>query len=751
MIAFKPHLEPFVIQDEAVYLVSERGVAAVQGELAAALAPLLDGTRAAEQVVGELADRYPAERVRRALDQLVRAGRVGETHAAGAGDRQTAAYWELAGLDGHRAAGRIAAGLVRLEGHGEVELASFEQALAAAGLVPTRASSTPAAPALALVVCDDYLQPMLAQVNAGALASGRPWLLARPAGSVIWVGPLFRPGETGCWRCLEHRLSANRQALSYLQTRLGRQTPPVTAGRLPLTVQLGAQLAALEAARFVAGVPAGEAAVLTFDTLSMTQERHTLVRRPQCPGCGDPTLVADSARRPIAFASRPKSFTADGGHRAHSPEEVLERYGRQVSPITGVVTNLTRFTAAPPPLKVYTAGQNLARQVDQLGSLRTSLRSLSCGKGMSDTQARASAICESIERYSGVFQGDEARITASFSELRDDAIHPDRCLLYSEAQYRERAAWNARGSGFSFVTEPLDDDTRVEWSPVWSVTRGRTRWLPTSYLYYGYPRPAGSGLPVADSNGNAAGTSLEDAALQGFLELVERDSVALWWYNRVRRPAIDLDSFADPYVHELRATYASLGRDVWALDLTSDFGIPAVGAFSRRTGREVEDILIAFGAHLDPRIALLRALTEMNQFLPAVIHSAGDGRTGYGADDQELVRWWSTATLANQPYLLSDPDLPARTPASWPRLAGDDLAEDLALAGRLVSERGLEMLVLDQTRPDIGLPVVKVIVPGMRHFWARLAPGRLYDVPAALGWLPAPTAETALNPIPIFI
>ena len=45
----------------------------------------------------------------------------------------------------------------------------------------------------------------------------------------------------------------------------------------------------------------------------------------------------------------------------------------------------------------------------------------------------------------------------------------------------------------------------------------------------------------------------------------------------------------------------------------------------------------------------------------------------------------------------------------------------------------MEMLVLDQTRPDIGLPVVKVIVPGMRQFWARFAPGRLFDVPVALG------------------
>ena len=48
------------------------------------------------------------------------------------------------------------------------------------------------------------------------------------------------------------------------------------------------------------------------------------------------------------------------------------------------------------------------------------------------------------------------------------------------------------------------------------------------------------------------------------------------------------------------------------------------------------------------------------------------------------------------------------------------------------------------------MPVVKVIVPGMRHFWSRFAPGRLYDVPVKLGWLPAPLTEEQLNPIMIF-
>ena len=61
----------------------------------------------------------------------------------------------------------------------------------------------------------------------------------------------------------------------------------------------------------------------------------------------------------------------------------------------------------------------------------------------------------------------------------------------------------------------------------------------------------------------------------------------------------------------------------------------------------------------------------------------------------------------------------------------------------------MEFLVLDQTRPDIGMPVVRVIVPGMRHFWARFAPGRLYDVPVTMGRRKHPLAEADLNPAPV--
>jgi ribosomal protein S12 methylthiotransferase accessory factor len=65
----------------------------------------------------------------------------------------------------------------------------------------------------------------------------------------------------------------------------------------------------------------------------------------------------------------------------------------------------------------------------------------------------------------------------------------------------------------------------------------------------------------------------------------------------------------------------------------------------------------------------------------------------------------------------------------------------------LAKEAGLDFLVLDQTRPDIEAPVVRVIVPGLRHFYRRFGPGRLYDVPVKLGLRDRPLAEHELNPL----
>ena len=291
---------------------------------------------------------------------------------------------------------------------------------------------------------------------------------------------------------------------------------------------------------------------------------------------------------------------------------------------------------------------------------------------------------------------------------------------------------------YNFVPVPFDPAVEIDWSPLWSLTRRETRYLPTAFCYYDFPDHKSHRYCLACSNGCAAGNTREEAVLQGFLELVERDSVALWWYNRVRRPGVDVDSFHEPYVQDLRCSLAGQGREMHVLDLTSDLGIPVFVSWSRRLGAGPEQIVLGFGAHLDGRIALLRAITEMVQMMSHLHQNPLDGAATVDVNDAETVHWLRTATTENQPYLNPDAIAAPRTAADFRTVWSDDVADDVAECQRRVESQGLEMLVLDQTRPEIGLPVVKVVVPGLRHFWARFAPGRLYDAPVRLGWLSRP-------------
>lgn len=747
VVGFKRHLRAEIREGVGAFLFSERGVTAMRGGHVESVAAMLAGTAEVSALLNARPAGLEPDQVASLLKRLQAAGLVTVRQPTELStDARALAFWDACGVTPGTVGSEC--GQVGLVSVGpSAEPAATRTALEEAGLTvaltklaPTRETE------LSVVVCDDYLNPALADVDAAHRAAGTPWLLAKPVGTQIWVGPVFGSTGCGCWHCLANRLWGNRQAEACVQRLLGRSGP---AGRIatsiPSLAACAANLVALEATKWLAGhrYP-GQRCVWTLDSLDLSGQRHELRARPQCSACGDPTLVAAQIRAPIVLTPTKKVSRSGGGHRARSADQVLDRCRHLIGPVTGVVKEVTRDRRGPAFLNAYLSGPNPGVRANGMRTLARVVRHHSGGKGVTALEAEVGALCEALERYSGSFQGDEERITASLRELGDRAIDPRDCMLYDQRQYRHRAEWNAAHAGFQQVPEPFDEHAEMDWTPVWSLTARRHRLLPTAMLYYGFDG-AGARSVSADSNGNAAGASLADAILQGLLELVERDAVALWWYNRIAAVGVDLDAFDEPWLADLRGKYAELGRELWALDLTGDLGIPAMAAVSRRLDVR-QDITFGFGAHLDPRIALRRALTEQNQLMPAML-----GLNPEEFDDPDAAWWFRHATLANQPYLVPDPAALPCEPEHFGYQPSDDLSADVAAVTALLAEHGMETLVLNQTRPDVGLAVVKVIVPGLRHYWARFAPGRLFDVPVATGRLAEPTRFEDLNPIPMFM
>ena len=742
--AFKAHLSPVALDGEGALLLSETGAHILSGNVYAVVVPLVDGRRSANEIVDAAAPALDAASAWYALMQLEAAGYL--TDARPALDPSEAAFWSGLGLDETAALATLNAASVRVHAVGApAAAATLRTALRRCGIKVLPEVRTSADADLQVVLTGDYLDDALLPLDEAARASRQRWLLVRPAGLELWTGPLFEPDGTPCLHCLRYRLGGHRVAHQYA-ARFGSPravTPP--APSTPVAAAAACMLAALEVSKVLTGVEPGLGGrVVSLDLRNRSIRTHRLVRNPCCDACGDRREIATG---PLHLRSRVAAVNTGSGWRTSTPDATLQRYDHLVSPITGIVNSLIPDEEECVQLvgRTYTAVDWVWTRPTRLSQLKSVFRHSSAGKGTTDTQARASALCEAIERYSARRQGSEPARVGTLRELAADAIHPNDVMRFSDRQYRERDAWNEVQPAVHFVPEPFDPDARIEWTPIWSLTEQRHRLLPTDLLFMSQRRsPCYS---VGCSNGCAAGNNLEEAVLQGFYEVVERDAVAIWWYNRLAMPAVELAAFDDDWLATVPAHLGALGREVTALDLTHDLGIPVIAALSYLREASQERIVLGLGCHLDPCTAARRAVLEMCQML------AADAAGRMAADDNVwgIDSWLANATRDGQPYLVADGTVPKRTPADFGAAPGADLLEAIEAGQHAVEAQGLEMLVLDQTRPDAAMPAVKVVVPGMRHFWARFAPGRLYEVPVKMGWIDQSRAEADLNPIPFFL
>ncbi|KFG92407.1 hypothetical protein GQ56_0137480 [Burkholderia paludis] len=738
ILRFKPHLRVLDAGPDTLFVVDEFKRAMLSGALFVRIAACLRTRMTTGEIVTSLSGEFGEWNVLAGLDHLVRRAYVRAD--APHDDDAARGFFERAGLDGDAACAQVAQLRVAVERFGADD-AALRRALDAAGI------DVVADAALTVAIADTHDRDDLAACAARVAARGGALLVVAAGGVQTLIGPLLAGGgalaDAPCIECVRYWIRINRPVEALLARHHGSD-----ATRLP---QAASRAAAAAAAALVAATleqiavsrTASERAqthivAQRIDTLAA--ERHRVLKRPQCPCCGNPAWMREQAARAPRLADPAPLARADGGYRTADPQQVFARHAHLISPVSGAIAYLHPMPKRHAGLrKVYASGF-LVCPAAVPGSNR--FDRICSGKGRTDEQARTSALCEALERFSSVYQGDEATLTGSIDSLLADPacdaapIHVNDLQQFSERQFDARDAINALTRDVRKQVPPrFTARDVIDWTPAWSLVTGRRRLVPLSYCYAETPDSARAPAAcVHNPNGCAAGSSVDEAILQGMLELIERDAVAIWWYNRIPRPGVELASFDDPYFEALVREYATFGWRLWALDITADLGVPTVAALAEnpQDGR----FSIGFGCHPDGRIAVQRALTEVNQLLDVTA---------------DAPHPWDRDKLADTRFLYPADEAPATTASTWQPVDAASLPAAIAHAVGRIAAAGMDVLVVDKTRPDIGLHVVQVIAPGLCHFWPRFGAQRLYSVPVQLGWRGQPCSEPELNEALLFL
>jgi len=337
------------------------------------------------------------------------------------------------------------------------------------------------------------------------------------------------------------------------------------------------------------------------------------------------------------------------------------------------------------------------------------------GKGLDLDAARASGIMESIEHWHA-----------------ENIVQPVRYCAAKDLALRERLI-DLDGLPKLSVGS-FDAHRKIQWIEGWNLLDDTARWVPFEIVHtdYGVPRPPGAGCFLTTSTGLASGNTWVEAVLHGLYEVIERDAVAIWRAggSPVRsHTQVDLASVDDPDCRELLARFERAGVAVGVWDATSDIGLPVFVAEIADRDAEACRLLYACtgqGCHRSRAIALARALTEAAQSRLTAISAARDDvdRTSY-----EQFRARDPIARALEAIRGSGE---RRAFQSAPDGSSETLEADLAAVLDALRSRGFaEAATVDLTRRELGVPVARVVIPGLESMWE------------APGYVPGPRARAA--------
>ena len=381
--------------------------------------------------------------------------------------------------------------------------------------------------------------------------------------------------------------------------------------------------------------------------------------------------------------NRCPKISASTGIRTVLPEETLKR----------AIPLLEK--AGMDPLEDITDRDNLGIPVYSVYRKKTAKGTFGNynGKGATPEQAKASAVMEALERYSAELRESDEIAYGTLQQMRD--------------------------SGMPYV-EPVDlilparvlgmvESAEIAWTVCYDIMRGEDVWVPACAVFYPYYPDGDLQLFRFHTNGIAAGNTIEEAILHAMFEVIERDAWSIAEsFNRTNADVIIDDGDSVPA--KLLENFRNAGIEIRLKDLTTDVGVTTIGASSDDVRTKDPEMLdIGVGTHLNPEIAAIRALTEVAQSRTTHKHGLKvnaelQKRTremGYDRVKEANALWYRDS---KRKVRLSD----------MKDEATDYVLDDIEVVlGKLMDAGFDRVIIADLTRPEIDVPTVRAIIPGM--------------------------------------
>ena len=320
------------------------------------------------------------------------------------------------------------------------------------------------------------------------------------------------------------------------------------------------------------------------------------------------------------------------------------------------------------------------------------------GKGISKDHAKASAMMEGFERYSAEKQESDDTIFATPNEIGE------------KGEYIEPKSLNLPQK---FEKADLGD-TKFEWNLAHDIITGNDYYVLSNAVFHPYNHDTEvESLFKSNTNGLASGNVLEEAILHGIFEVIERDAWSIFEMTHKNYSQINIDSIESDLINEIIDKFESQGIKIKLMDFTADINIPTIAASADDTvTRDAGLLTLGIGTHLDPEVAILRALTEVAQSRATQINGAREDtvRADFAREaGYERMKRINKYYFRQEEEQINLSDIENKSTTS--------IDEDIDIVKEeLIANDIKHVLYTDLTRPEVDVSVVRVIIPEMEVY-----------------------------------